>query len=47
LPPAESCPWKKYSLIGLASCVVVLGFWLPGPVYELIRSAARIAKGEQ
>src|SRR6266478_5972123 len=47
LPPAESCPWKKYSLIGLASCVVVLGFWLPGPVYELIRNAARIAKGEQ
>jgi len=47
LPQAESCPWKKYSLIGLASFVVVLGFWLPGPVYELIRNAARIAKGEQ
>jgi hydrogenase-4 component F len=42
----ESCPWKKYSLIGLASIVVILGFWLPRPLFELIRNAARIASGE-
>jgi hypothetical protein len=42
---AESCPWKKYSLVGLGAIVAVLGFWLPGPVFELIRSAARIASG--
>jgi hydrogenase-4 component F len=47
LPSADPSPWKKYSLIGLASLVVVMGFWLPGPVYELIRNAARIAAGEQ
>jgi hydrogenase-4 component F len=42
----EPCPWKKYSLIGLASIVVILGFWLPRPLFELIRNAARIASGE-
>jgi hydrogenase-4 component F len=47
LPPADSCPWKKYSLIGLASVVVILGFWLPGPLFELIRDAARVVGGER
>jgi hydrogenase-4 component F len=42
---AEYCPWKKYSLVGLGAIVAMLGFWLPGPVFELIRSAARIASG--
>ena len=44
---AEECPWKKYSLIGLAAAVVVLAFWLPTPLYSLIRNAAAIAAGEQ
>jgi hydrogenase-4 component F len=43
----EPCKWKTYSLIGLASIVVILGFWLPRPLFELIRSAARIASGDQ
>jgi hydrogenase-4 component F len=47
LPPADSCPWKKYSLIGLASVVVILGFWLPGPLFELIRDAAWVVGGER
>src|SRR5262249_1346971 len=46
LPPAAPDPWKKYPVIALASLVVVIGFWLPGPVYELIRNAARIVTGE-
>ena len=40
------CPWKTSSLIGLASIVVILAFWLPRPLFELIRNAARIASGE-
>ena len=42
----HTCPWKKYSVIGLASIVLITGFWLPGPLYELIRGAARVAAGE-
>lgn len=45
LPQAPLCPWKKYSLLGLGCTVVILGFWLPGPVFELIQNAARIASG--
>ena len=39
---AESCAWKKYSVIVLAGIVVVLAFWLPAPLYLLIERAARI-----
>jgi hydrogenase-4 component F len=41
----EPCPWKTYSLLGLASLVVILGFWLPGPLSNLIQNAALIASG--
>jgi hypothetical protein len=30
-------------LVALVICV--LGFWLPGPVYELVRVSARILGG--
>jgi len=46
LPLVDACPWKKYSLIGLGVLVLVLGFWLPAPLFQLIREAARIAGGE-
>lgn len=42
LPPAETCAWKKYSLVGLASIVIIMGFWLPAPLYSLIQGAAQI-----
>jgi hydrogenase-4 component F len=45
LPAADSCRWKKCTLITLASLLVVLGFWLPAPLYELIRRAAQVARG--
>ena len=45
LPSGESCRWKTYPLIGLGSLIVLLAFWLPGPVFELIQRAARIASG--
>lgn len=37
---ADLCPYKKYSLIGLSAVVIVLGFWLPVPLFELLRRAA-------
>ena len=42
LPHAETCAWKRYSIIGLASIVIVMGFWLPAPLYSLVQNAARI-----
>lgn len=42
LPPADTCAWKKYSLLGLAGVVIVMGFWLPAPLYSLIQGAAQI-----
>ena len=46
LPRVDACPWKTYSLIGLTSLILVLGFWLPGPLFQLIREAARVAGGQ-
>ena len=41
-PPAETCRWKKYSVVGLASLIIILGFWIPAPLFNLIKSAADI-----
>lgn len=33
-------PFKKYILIGLSGVVVVLGFWIPAPLFALVQKAA-------
>lgn len=45
LPPASMCGWKKYSLAGLAVVIVVMGFWIPGPLFRLIQGAVGIVVG--
>jgi len=42
LPPAETSRWKKYSVLGLASVIIVMGFWIPRPLFKLIQGAADI-----
>lgn len=42
IPPAEACPWKTYSLVGIAAMIVVLGFWIPAPLYSLIEGATGV-----
>jgi hydrogenase-4 component F len=37
---ADLGPFKKYTLIGLSGVVVVLGFWIPAPLFALIQQAA-------
>ena len=44
-PAAESCPWKLGAMFTVATVVVVLGFWLPESVFELVRQAALIIQG--
>ena len=45
LPAADVCAWKKYSVAGLAVVVIVMGFWLPAPLFALIQRAAGIVLG--
>jgi hydrogenase-4 component F len=44
-PPAAECPWKLSAMIVTAAGVVGLGFWLPGPLFELINQTSRIIGG--
>ncbi|HUJ21893.1 MAG TPA: proton-conducting transporter membrane subunit [Bryobacteraceae bacterium] len=42
LPRGEFSRWKTYPVIGLSLMLVLLGFWLPAPLYALVAGAARI-----
>ena len=43
--PRAECPWKLSAMAIVGIAVVTLGFWLPGPLYELVDQAARIIGG--
>jgi hydrogenase-4 component F len=45
LPPADICNWKKSSVGGLAAVILVMGFWIPAPLFRLIQDAASIVLG--
>lgn len=36
------CPWKLAAMILVATMIVLLGFWLPGPVSDLVKKSATI-----
>ncbi len=38
----EPCPWKLAAMLPLATVIVVLGVWLPAPLFELARQSAQI-----
>ena len=42
---AAECPWKLAAMSLVAAVVVILGGWLPGPLYQLIQQATRIIGG--
>lgn len=44
-PQAAACPWKLGAMISLAVVIVVLGFWLPAPLFELVQQTAHIIEG--
>jgi hypothetical protein len=39
-------PWRDGSLLALAAALVVIGFWVPAPLLELIRGAASVVNGQ-
>jgi hydrogenase-4 component F len=45
LPPGETCRWKKSSVVGLAMVIILIGFWIPGPLFRLIQGAADLVTG--
>ena len=45
LPRASMCRWKTYSVAGLAVVIVVMGFWIPAPLFRLIQGAVGIVVG--
>jgi uncharacterized membrane protein len=42
VPPEPICLWKTAPVIVLSILVIVSGFWLPAPLYQLVDGAARI-----
>ena len=45
-PLAAPRPWRNGSLLALAGALVVIGFWVPAPLLELIRGAAHVVSGQ-
>jgi hydrogenase-4 component F len=39
-------PWRNGSILALAAVLVIIAFWLPSPLLDLIRGAARIVGGQ-
>jgi len=44
-PIAKWYPWRDSAVLVSTAILIIMGFWLPGPVFELIRNAARIVAG--
>ncbi len=38
-------PWRDGSMLAMAAALVIMAFWLPAPLLELIRGAARVIAG--
>jgi hydrogenase-4 component F len=45
-PVAAPRPWRNGSLLALAGVLVVIGFWVPAPLFQLISNAARVVNGQ-
>ena len=45
-PPVALRPWRDSSMLALAAVLVIIAFWLPAPLLELIRGAARVVTGD-
>ncbi len=39
-------PWRNGSLLALAGVLVVIGFWVPAPLFQLMSNAARVVSGQ-
>ena len=44
-PRAAWHPWRDTPIVALAVLLIVIGFWLPAPLLELVRRAAAVVSG--
>jgi hydrogenase-4 component F len=44
-PETALGPWRGLSMLALAAALVIVAFWLPAPLLELIRGAAQVVTG--
>jgi hydrogenase-4 component F len=44
-PVTPLAPWRDFSMLALAAVLVIIAFWLPRPLLELIRGAANVVSG--
>ena len=44
-PRAAECPWKLSAMALVALTVLGLGFWLPAPLYQLVKDSAEMIGG--
>lgn len=42
----ERRPWRNGSLLALAAALVVIAFWVPAPLFQLISGAAQVVRGQ-
>jgi hydrogenase-4 component F len=45
-PPAAWHPWRNLSMLTLAIVLVIIAFWIPAPLMELVRGAAKVVTGD-
>ena len=45
-PAAAWHPWRNVPMLTLAAVLVIIAFWIPAPLMELVRGAARVVTGE-
>jgi hydrogenase-4 component F len=45
-PVAARRPWRDGSILALAAVLVVIAFWVPAPLFQLISNAARVVNGQ-
>ena len=45
IPRSNIGAWKKYSMVGLSVVIIVMGFWIPAPLFRLIQGAVGIVTG--
>jgi hydrogenase-4 component F len=42
---AGECPWKLSAMLLVAAATVLFGFWMPGPLFELVQDSVKIITG--